>query len=126
MRYLKSVIIGIIALFLVCCIPSEVVYAEDLDSHTDNIVLASGTYYNIYTDIQTKIYTGNRTEKWLHIRSDKSNVFILTMIDYNGGTVWDKPFNSNGTTHWYIGSNVRYVYLIGSKPDRVYVTVTNN
>ncbi|MDO4611478.1 MAG: hypothetical protein Q4B34_01295 [Candidatus Saccharibacteria bacterium] len=64
--------------------------------------------------METLVYTGKGSDRWLHITPlTTPNRLTLRMVDYQGETVWDKPFVANGTTDWFIGSNVQYVYLSG-------------
>lgn len=88
----------------------------------------SSAEYAIYADIKTAIYHGNGQDKWLHITpSQTPNNFIIYMEDRSGHYVWEQQFIMNGgTTHWFVGANVKTVYLEGVPGGPVTVSVTNH
>jgi len=81
---------------------------------------------NIYISY-TLIYSGNGSDRWLHISPQITpNTLSIKMVDYNNNTVWEEQFTANGTTHWFVGSNVKSVYLKGVPGGVVYVSDTAN
>lgn len=115
---------------------SEVYVSNTINSGTENanivsevgdtIALASGQK-SIYSDIETLIYTGKGVDRWLHITPQLTpNTFTIRMVDYNGSTVWNERFATTGTTHWFVGANVKYVYLKGIPGGVVTVSDTAN
>ncbi|MBR2766797.1 hypothetical protein IKD67_01795 [Candidatus Saccharibacteria bacterium] len=107
--------------------PSAVYSASTDDTSDSGKVTPTRAYKSIYSDIETLIYTGNGSDRWLHITPWVTpNTFTIRMVDYSGTTVWNQTFYTTGTTDWFIGSNVRYVYLQGIPGGVVQVTDTAN
>lgn len=82
-------------------------------SEADNVQLR--TSRAVYTDIPLTIYTGTGTERWVHlvVQSQPGVPIRLWMEGYNGGLLYEDYIRGAGTTHWYVGSNVKYVKIQG-------------
>ena len=94
------------------------------DSDNDN--QTRGTK-NVCSYSYTLIYTGKGADRWLHISPwTTPNVLTIKMVDYQGDVVWLETFTATYTTHWFIGSNVKYVYLMGSPGGAIEVSDTEN
>ncbi len=90
-------------------------YAGLSDSFWEDAIMPA-TSIGIYSDVETLVYTGKGTDRWLHITPWlMPNQLTIRMVDYNGSTVWEETFYmTEGATHWFVGSNVKYVYLHGT------------
>lgn len=93
---------------------SQTSNAGEIVEEERNEARATRSSKSIYSDIETLIYTGRDVDRWLHITPwTTPNRFTIRMVDYQGNTVWEETFKTSETTHWFVGSNVRYVYLKG-------------
>lgn len=98
----------------------------EIDPVPDGVASLSSSK-GIYADKETLIYAGKGVDRWLHITPWLTpNTFTIRMVDYSGNTVWYQTFVTTGTTHWFVGSNVRFVYLKGLPGGVVDVTDTAN
>lgn len=126
-KSLKAILIAIFVIAMSIAPSNEVVYAEEYQyEDADNITLAASVRKNIYTDKKTKIYTGKGADRWIHITPD--NILgrvIISMETYEGKIIYTKEFDVSKTTHWFVGSNIRFVYLHG-KPGSIYVSDTEH
>lgn len=127
----KNILPILIALMLICSVsaPAFAINAEaDNDRNrysafTENVdenssdaskVVPTRAYKSVYSNTETLIYIGNGSDRWLHITPWVTpNYLQIRMVDYQGNTVWLQYFTATDTTHWFVGSNVRYVYLMG-------------
>ena len=125
MKKSLKVMTVLLAIVLLVLSPNITVQAEEYKlEDLDNATLASSVRKNVYTDKRTKVYTGKGIDRWLHISAKSpSGMITILMETYDGEIIWSKNFNANETTHWFIGSNIRYVYLEGT-PGYVYVSDT--
>ncbi len=93
-------------------------YSASTDDATDgnsdqNKETPTRAQKSIYSDIETLIYSGKGTDRWIHITPWVTpNTFTIRMVDYSNTTVWNQTFVTTGTTHWFVGSNVKSVYLL--------------
>lgn len=135
MKVLSKLMVAALAITLTFNTFSGVAFAEETpttvaDDNTMDAVYgtrgAVGSCW-VYTDRPTTVYYGNGTERWLHITTKIAFglPIKLWMEDYNGKTQWTDSINGSGTTHWYVGANIRYVYLQGG-PCALNVTDTAN
>lgn len=83
--------------------------------------------YTVYTDRDLTIYTGSGSARWLHITVYNLPTISIRILmeDYNGQTVWTDYNRNTGTTHWYIGANVRTVKLRGRPSQVSYYNTVN-
>ncbi len=90
-------------------------YVNIADAFWENTIMPAASI-GIYSDVETLVYTGKGTDRWLHITPWlMPNQLTIRMVDYSGSTVWEETFYmTEGATHWFVGSNVKYVYLHGT------------
>ena len=126
-KSMKAMLIAIFVIVMSIVPSNEVVYAEEYQyEDADNITLAASVRKNIYTDRKTKIYTGKGVDRWIHITPDDIlGMVIISMETYEGKIIYTKEFDVSKTTHWFVGSNIRFVYLYG-KPGSIYVSDTEH
>lgn len=99
----------------------------DNDSSDAEKILPTRAYKGIYSYTETLIYTGKGADRWLHITPwNTPNTLRIRMVDYQGNTVWQETFVANDTTHWFVGANVKYVYLKGTPGGVVEVSDTEH
>ena len=139
----KRILLLILAAIMLFCSMSITAFAADLKSDNQESSCALleksiGTIgdarpqsirdsIGIYSDIETLIYVGKGSDCWLHIAPWLApNRFTIRMVDYQGRTVWRQTFTTTGITHWFVGSNVKYVYLTGIPGGVVDVTDTEH
>ncbi len=108
-------------------------YSTSIKSANEGInstsrVLSSSTNKCISSYMETLIYSGKGSDRWLHITPwTTPNRFTIRMVDYQGNTVWRQSFDTTGgTTHWFVGANVKRVYLTGIPGGVVDVTDTEH
>ncbi len=107
--------------------PSAAYSASADDASDQGKVTPTRGDYGVYTYTDTLVYTGIGSDRWLHITPWLTpNRLTIKMVDYSGTTVWNETFDTTGTTHWFVGSNVQYVYLRGLPGGTVTVTNTAN
>lgn len=142
-KSLLAFLIAVIALgastsaFAVAPIPSatSVLYGEFVkdkngEATKENGALLTRKAYGICKDTYTKVYTGKGFDRWLHINpAVVFNSFTIMMEDDDGNVVWEQFFtisDPNQGSHWFIGSNVKAVYLKGVPGGVVYVNDTEH
>ena len=128
MKKISRTLAIMLALILILGVSCPLAFADDsLETPVDDPIEPAPVEKSVYSDIQTRIYTGIGKAQWLHITPLVTpNALIITMIDYSGVTVWQESFTAMGVTHWYVGANVQYVYLKGFPGGVVTVTNTDN
>ena len=104
--------------------------AIDLDINTEYTVTAAfadGYELNSWTATGGTLVAGS-ANAGLHITPwTTPNRFTIRMVDYQGNTVWRQSFDTTGgTTHWFVGANVKRVYLTGIPGGVVDVTDTEH
>ncbi len=126
-KSMKAILIAIFVIVMSIVPSNEVVYAEEYQyEDADNITLAVSVRKNIYTDKKTTIYTGKGVDRWIHISPDNtSSTFTIFMETYSGHIIYSQIFKANKVTHWFVGSDIRFVYLQGT-PGSVYITDTEH
>lgn len=126
-KSMKAILIAIFVIAMSIVSSNEVVYAEEYQyENADNITLAASVRKNIYTDRKTKIYTGKGVDRWIHITPDNiSGRVIISMETYEGKIIYTEEFDVSKTTHWFVGSDIRFVYLHG-KIGSIYVSDTEH
>ena len=125
---MKSIAKKICALFMMAVMVfcSLGVSSVAASSGQDKVVLTR-SQKGICSYTETLIYTGKGRDRWLHISPWLTpNNFVIRMVDYQGIQVWWQYFTTVGTTHWFVGSNVKYVYLSGIPGGVVDVTDTEH
>ena len=103
--------------------------ADDTSIPEEDTLLASAVNKSIYSDSWTLIYTGKGVDRWLHITPwTVPNVFTIKMLGYGGSNdvLYQETFTTMGTTHWFVGSDVRQVLLMGVPGGAVTVTDTEH
>lgn len=124
-RHVKSYLVIVMSLVIICSLNNLEAFASEPEIVTESNNLMANTQFNIGSFTMTLVYRGNGSERWIHITPERlPNDITVIMVDYSGGEKWNHTYHITKTEHYYIGPNIKYVYLKG-KPGG-YVVVTNS
>lgn len=114
---MKKAITMAVALMLL--LSAAAIPAFALDDTTRLVAPADGSKAStkyVWSDQWTLAYTGVGSAKNLAIANYSNFYLDIRMVDYSGTEVWYQyhTMSPNGTGYYYVGSNVKYVYLMVS------------